>query len=127
VSEYVLDASAVLALINREPGADRVEETLPQAVISTVNLAEIVTRLAARGMPEAEIRGVLSLLGLESVPFDEESAIQSGLLYSATHSAGLSSGDRACLALARSRNAVAVTADRAWGDLDLHVQVRLVR
>jgi hypothetical protein len=48
------------------------------------------------------------------VPFDEESAIQAGLLYSATHTAGLSSGDRACLALAMSKNAVAVTTDRAW-------------
>ncbi len=127
MSDYALDASAVLALLNQEPGADLVQEVLPRAVISTVNLAEIVTRLTAKGMPEAEIRDVLSLLGMESVPFDEESAIQSGLLYAGTYTAGLSSGDRACLTLARNINAIAVSADRAWESLDIGVQVRLIR
>ncbi|MEJ2597019.1 MAG: type II toxin-antitoxin system VapC family toxin [Anaerolineales bacterium] len=127
MSDYVLDASAVLALLNQEPGADLVQDALPHAVISTVNLAEIVTRLTAKGMPEAEIRDVLSLLGVESVPFDEESAIQSGLLYAGTHTAGLSSGDRACLTLAKNLNTIAFTADRAWQGLDIGVQVRLIR
>jgi ribonuclease VapC len=127
MGDCALDASAVLALLNQEPGADLVQEALPRAVISTVNLAEIVTQLTARGMSEAEIRDVLSLLGLEYVPFDEESAIQSGLLYTVTRAAGLSSGDRACLALARNLNAIAFTADRAWQSLDIGVQVRLIR
>jgi len=113
VNEYVLDASAVLAELNQEPGADQVQEALPYAVLSTVNLAEIVTRLTIKGMPEAEVRNVLGLLGLESVPFDEESAIHSGLLYTVTQPAGLSSGDRACLTLARNLNATALSADRA--------------
>jgi ribonuclease VapC len=127
MNDCVLDASAVLALLNQEPGADLVQEMLSQAVISTVNLTEVVTRLTAKGMPETEIRDVLSLLGLTSVPFDQESAIQSGLLYTATHAAGLSSGDRACLTLARNMNAIAFTADRAWQSLDIGVQVRLIR
>jgi ribonuclease VapC len=127
MNDCVLDASAVLALLNQEPGADLVQEMLSQAVISTVNLTEVVTRLTAKGMPETEIRDVLSLLGLTSVPFDQESAIQSGLLYTATHASGLSSGDRACLTLARNMNAIAFTADRAWQSLDIGVQVRLIR
>jgi ribonuclease VapC len=127
MSEFTLDASAVLALLNQEPGVDLVQEALPRAVISTVNLSEIVTRLTAKGMPEGEIRDVLSLLGLQSVTFDEESAIQSGLLYASTHAAGLSSGDRACLTLARKMNAIAITADRAWKDLDIDVQIQLIR
>lgn len=127
MSEYALDASAMLALLNQEPGSNPVREALPRAVISTVNLSEIVTRLTAKGLPEDEIRDVLSLLGLESVPFDEESAIQSGLLYANTHNAGLSSGDRACLTLAKNLNATAITADHAWQSLDIGVRVRLIR
>lgn len=127
MSEYVLDASAVLALLNQEPGADQVQEALSSAVISTVNLAEIVTRLTIKGMPEAEIRNVLGLLGLETMPFDEESAIQGGLLYTLMQPGGLSSGDRACLTLARNLNATALTADRAWLSLDTGVQIRLIR
>jgi ribonuclease VapC len=127
MNDCVLDASAVLALLNQEPGAGLVQEVLSRAVISTVNLAEVITRLTAKDMPETDIRDVLSLLGLTSVPFDEESAIQSGLLYSATHAAGLSSGDRACLILAKNMNANAFTADRAWQSLDIGVQVRLIR
>jgi ribonuclease VapC len=107
--------------------AELVQEALPQAVISAVNLSEIVTRLAARGLPESEVREVISLLGLESISFDEESAIQSGLLYPETHQAGLSSGDRACLILARKLNAIALTADHAWVGLDIGVQVNCIR
>ena len=89
MSEFVLDASAVLALLNQETGAGLVEEVLPHSVISTVNLSKIVARLASKGMPGNEIREVFSLLGLESVPFDEESAILSGLLSTTTRPAGL--------------------------------------
>jgi ribonuclease VapC len=127
MSKYVLDASAVLALLNQEPGGELVQEALPEAVISTVNLSETVTRLAAKGMPESEIREVISLLGLESISFDEESAIQSGLLYPETHQAGLSSGDRACLVLARKFSAIALTADHAWEGLDIGVEVSCIR
>ena len=127
MSDYVLDASAVLALLNQEPGADQVQEALPRAILSTVNLAEIVTRLASKGMPAVDVRDVLSLLGLESVPFDEESAIQSGLLYTVTHASGLSSGDCACLTLAKNLNAIALTADRAWQSPNLGVEVRSIR
>ena len=127
MSERVLDASALLALLNAEKGADRVQDLLPQAVISAVNLAEVVTRLSAIGMPEAEIRNTLALLGLETIPFGEEQAYQAGLLYPPTQPLGLSLGDRACLALAKTTTATAVTADRAWGDLDIGIAINLIR
>lgn len=127
MSKYVLDASAVLAVLNNETGSDIVQKALPDAVISTVNLAEVVTRLTARNMPEGEIREVLSLLGIESVPFTEETAIRSGVLFSETKSAGLSIGDRACLALAKEMKAAAITADRKWQSLDIGTVVRLIR
>jgi ribonuclease VapC len=127
VTDYVLDASALLALLNAEPGADLVQDLLPEAILSTVNLAEVVTRLSAVGMPENDIRNTLTLLGLEVIPFDEEQAYQAGLLYAYGRNYGLSLGDRACLALARTSAAAAVTADRAWGDLDLGIEIKLIR
>ena len=127
MSKVVLDASALLALLNDETGADQVRELLPNALISTVNLAEVVTRLSLLGMPGEQIREILTLLGLNIVPLDEEQAFLAGLFAEQTHSLGLSLGDRACLALARLTGAIAVTADRVWQDLNLGVNIQLIR
>lgn len=127
MSETVLDASALLALLNAEKGADLVQGLLPEAVISTVNLAEVITRLSAVGMPENAIRDSLALLGLETAPFDEEQSFQTGLIYPLVKPFGLSLGDRACLALARTLTATAVTADRAWKDVDLGISIQIIR
>ena len=126
MSEYVLDASALLALLNAEKGADLVQSYLPEATLSAVNLAEVVARLSAIGMPEDKIRDTLALLGLEVMPFDDEQAFQAGLLFLSGQPLGLSLGDRACLALARATAAIAVTADRAWKDLDIGVGIKLI-
>ena len=72
--KYILDASALLALLNAEKGVEVVHELLPDAAISTLNLAELLTCLAAVGMPDNEIRETLALLGLETLVFDEEQA-----------------------------------------------------
>ena len=127
MAKYVLDASALLALLNAEKGAEIVQELLPQAAISTVNLAEVVTRLSAVGMPDDEIRGTLSLLGLEMMAFDEEQAFLAGFLVQQTHSLGLSLGDRACLALAEVTGGTAVTADQAWEGLEIGVEIKQIR
>ncbi|CBE67679.1 MAG: type II toxin-antitoxin system VapC family toxin [Candidatus Methylomirabilis oxygeniifera] len=127
MSKAVLDASALLALLNQEEGAERVAPFLSDAVISTVNLAEIVTRLALAGMPETAIRETLAFLPLESVPFDIGQAIEVGLLAPTTKPSGLSLGDRACLILARRLDATAVTADQAWVNIDAGVAVELIR
>ena len=127
MSEIVLDASAVLALLNAETGAGVVQEALPDSVISSVNLAEVVTRLAAVGMPEAQIQETISMLGLEILPFTAEQAYMTGYLYPQTQHDGLSLGDRACLVLAMQLAAPALTADRAWKRLDMDTKVRLIR
>ena len=127
MSDYVLDASALLALLNEEDGADLVQELLPQAVLSAVNFAEVVTRLVAVGMPEREIREALILLGLKIIPFEDEGAFESGFLYEKTKPLGLSLGDRACLGLAKTLGATALTADRTWQDLNIGVKVKLIR
>ncbi|MCZ7625701.1 MAG: VapC toxin family PIN domain ribonuclease [Candidatus Methylomirabilota bacterium] len=127
MSRAVLDASALLALLNQEVGAEKVAPFLADAAISTVNLAEVVTRLALAGMPESAIREVLNVLPLETVLFDVEQSIEVGLLAPATRPSGLSLGDRVCLVLARRLDATAVTADQAWADIDAGVSVKLIR
>ncbi len=127
VSNYVLDASALLSLLNSEDGSDLVLGFLPDSVISTVNLAEVVTRLSILSMPEGEVREALTLLGLEIIPFDEEQAFRAGLLSAYTQPLGLSLGDRACLALALTTQSTALTADRVWKDLDIGVAIKLIR
>lgn len=114
MNEPVLDASAVLALLLEEPGAEKVLSALPGALLSSVNLAELVGTLCERGMPGDEAMLAIDSLGVEVVAFDSEQARLAGELRPITRSAGLSLGDRACLALARLTNRPAMTADIAW-------------
>ncbi len=118
MSEAVLDSSAILALIFNEPGAEKVKATLPDALLSTINLAEIITKLVDRGLPADVARAAVEVIGAEIVDFDIGQAFLTGELRVATRAAGLSLGDRACLALAAKRNLPAMTADRAWGKLE---------
>ncbi|HVG10356.1 MAG TPA: type II toxin-antitoxin system VapC family toxin [Thermoanaerobaculia bacterium] len=127
MSEVVLDASAVLALLNREPGAEEVEKTIPGAAIGAVNLSEVVAKLAERGMPEEAIRLALSGIELDVTPFDGPLAYRAGLLRVSTRGLGLSFGDRACLALGRQLGMPVLTADRRWSELSVGVEVRVIR
>jgi PIN domain nuclease of toxin-antitoxin system len=125
--EYVLDASALLALLNAEQGSEIVQGLLPRAIISTVNLSEVVSRLSLASIPEGQIREILAYLGLEIVDFDEVQALHAGLLSVFTRPLGLSLGDRACLALAKTNSAIAVSADRAWKDLEIGINIQMIR
>ena len=125
--EVVIDASALLALLNDEPGADVVAEALPQGVISAVNLSEVVAKLCDAGMPEKAIHQALQPLGIEIVPFDEEQAYEAGLLRASTQDWGISLGDRACLSLAKKLGIDALTADRAWTELSIGTTIKVIR
>jgi len=127
VSSIVLDASALLAFLNQEPGTEQWTSAVGESMISAVNLSEVVAKLADAGMPEAEIREALEPLGLEVASFDAELAYQAGLLRPQTKQFGLSLGDRACLALARSGTLPVLTADRAWEALRVGVEIRIIR
>ncbi|MEO8972231.1 MAG: type II toxin-antitoxin system VapC family toxin [Ktedonobacteraceae bacterium] len=128
MQNYVLDASALLALLNQEPGSERVAGCIANgAMISTVNLSEVVAKLSDAGVPEEVIREALSVLGIVIVDFDTLLAYGSGLLRPLTRQAGLSLGDRACLALARRFELPAVTTDKAWGTFSSGVVVQLIR
>lgn len=123
----VIDASALLALLNAEQGADIVTETLLGGVISAVNLSEVIAKLCDAGMPEKAVRQAIQPLGLDIVPFDEEQSYQAGLLRTSTQDMGISLGDRACLSLAKMLGVVALTADRAWTGLSVGVTVKIIR
>lgn len=111
---YVLDASAAIALLLDEPGAERVAEVLPQSFMSAVNLSEAINVFARHGLDIAAAHAALAALELEIAPFDADLALAAALLQPATGAAGLSLGDRACLALAAKLEAIAMTSDRAW-------------
>jgi ribonuclease VapC len=124
---FVLDASALLCLLHNERGAGRVAEALPQAVISAVNLSESIAKLADLGLSAKRISAAIEALQLAVTSFDEEQAVIAGLLRPRTKHAGLSFGDRACLALGQMRQAVVLTCDNAWSGLDLGIAVEQLR
>jgi len=114
VTTRVIDASALLALLRGERGADKVERVISTSVIATVNFGEVVGYFVRHGAAESDIRRLLDPLPVARIPFDEAMAYATGLLLPATKSLGLSFGDRACLALAKHLGVPAMTADRSW-------------
>lgn len=110
----VLDASAVLALLKGEPGSEKVKDTLPDVIISAVNLAEVLTKLCDDGWPLKEADETIASLGIKSVEINGADAAVAAELRTATRKAGLSLRNRSCLALAKVRQLAAYTADTGW-------------
>ncbi|WP_210418294.1 type II toxin-antitoxin system VapC family toxin [Ruania zhangjianzhongii] len=118
----VLDASAVLAFLQGERGADQVERALPEGIIGAANWAEVLQKLRAGNADTAIARSLLLSYGvrLEAVsPADSE---QAAALWQRGN--GLSLGDRLCLALGRRLDVPVLTADRAWGESEMVIQLR---
>ena len=128
MADIVLDASAILAFLQREKGADIVEGLLADAAVSANNLAEVVAKLVDHGVPIDDIEQIIAAFDFSIIDVGKDDAIANGLLRAATREAGLSLGDRSCLALAQRLALPVLTTDRAWGRLpSLTVEVRLLR
>ena len=125
----ILDASALLAVLLDEPGSGKVRVALADSGMSEVNLSEVVGHFARNGAAESDIRSVLDPLPIERYPFEGGLTYAAGLLLPLTISAGLSFGDRACLALAQRLGVRVLTADRAWRNIAnvVAIEIELIR
>ncbi len=126
-SKIVLDASALLALINQEAGSEKVASVISTACMSSVNVAEVISKLMDKGFSAVEIRELFGALKLLIIPFDEEQGFIAGLLRADTKSLGLSLGDRTCLSLAIQQKLSVLTADRVWAGLQLGLNIQIIR
>lgn len=125
--EIVADASAVLAALKSERFDKFDPRRMVEASISAVNLCEVLTKLADDGLSEAQANAAVGVLDLRVYSFGQREASDAANLRLRTRSAGLSLGDRACLALAGELQCPVVTADRAWASLDIGVKIVLIR
>jgi len=123
----IADASAILALLKQEPFGKLDPQRLFGAMISAVNLSEVLERLCSGGLTESEAEEAVAELSLRVADFDEPQARLAAYLRPRTRRAGLSLGDRACLALGLHLGSPVITADRAWASLDTGVEVVLIR
>ena len=126
MTSYVLDSSAILATVNVEPGYERVDSILSNSSVSTVNAAEVLSKLVERGIAPNDALEDLVRLGLKIKDFDISQAARAAELRPMTKKLGLSLGDRACIALAIQENAIAVTADKTWSKLDV-CKIEIIR
>jgi len=128
MNRIVLDASVLLAVLNREPGADKLTpQLLSIATSSTVNLAEVQSKLVDRGLsPEEAWEATLSPIR-EATAFTAEHAVTAGSLIAQYRALGLSLGDRACLALGLALRAPVYTADKSWKNLKLGIRIHIIR
>jgi ribonuclease VapC len=123
----VLDSSAVLALLQKEVGGARVGTVVNGALLSTVNLSEIYSKLLQKGLPASLTWNRILGLQCDVCTFTAEQGRVAAELILATRPYGLSLGDRACLALGMERKAKVYTADRTWKNLPLGIEIEVIR
>lgn len=128
MNEVVLDASAILAIVFDEPGKERLTaEILDVSVVSTVNLAEVQTKLIKKGFESEEAWWAAVHLVVAVKPFTPDHARIAGDLIAKTEKYGLSLGDRSCLALAIALNAPVYTTEQLWRNLKVGVPIHVIR
>jgi PIN domain nuclease of toxin-antitoxin system len=127
VTEAVLDASALLAFLRNEPGADKVAAVLTGACMSAVNLAETLGKMVEYGKPLEAMAYQVERLQIPIIPFDDDQARLAASLWISTRAVGLSLGDRACLALALKTALPTLTTEREWEKANVGVRVIRIR
>ena len=127
MTAYVMDSSVAIAILKQEEGYQVARPLLPKALISAVNLTEVVQHIARSGHILERIHRIIQKFPFTVIPYSQETAELAGALLSTTQSKGLSLGDRACLALGITQNLPVLTADKAWAEIELPIEVRLIR
>jgi PIN domain nuclease of toxin-antitoxin system len=127
MSSVVLDASALLAFLRREPGGERIAAVLERAVISAVNVSEVVSKALEYGATLEAVAAALSQLPIRTTPFDTEDAYRAASLRPLTKVKGLSLGDRSCLALGMRLGVPVLTAEGSWREFQGIVAVEVIR
>lgn len=127
MNKVILDASALLALLQHEPGHEEVSKYLAYSLMSTVNVSEVAAILNNVGIPESELKNMISSLIAEIIPFDKEQAFLAAEIKKETKIYGLSLGDRACLALGKINNLPILSADKVWAKLDMGIKIHIIR
>ena len=127
MASFVLDASAILAMLRSEPGSEQVTEVVADALVLVVNEAEVIGKLIQRGQTPDEALEVVRSLPYRLIDLDRDLGRQAGAWWGVTKAQGLSIADRCCLALAEREKLPALTTDAAWAKTTLDVDVRLIR
>jgi PIN domain nuclease of toxin-antitoxin system len=128
MASVVFDASAILALLRDEAGADVVAGHVGDGIISAVNFQEAIKELLRRGIPITGALDMLAALHLDVRPHGQQEAITAAGLYLATKQYGSGLGDRTCMALAIAEGLPAITADQAWDKVEVAgLEVQLIR
>lgn len=126
MTKAVLDSSTILAVLNKETGWEKAEQFFFDGIVSSINVAEVLTKIIERGATREDAIETLNLLHLTVIDFNSEQAAKVAELRPLTKHLGLSLGDRCCLALAILQNATAVTADKEWRKLSF-CQIEVIR
>jgi ribonuclease VapC len=127
MSKYILDSSALLALINYEPGWENISKIVDNSSINTINLSEVIHKLYDLSLSELNINKIFQTLNFKIIKFDREMAFEAGKLKNQTKQFGLSLGDCACIATAIINKFDILTADKIWLKLDLPIKVISIR
>jgi PIN domain nuclease of toxin-antitoxin system len=127
MAEAVLDASAILALVRKESGGDSVEQIISRSIVSTVNVSEAIAKLVQKGVGPEIAEEIVFGLPFETADFDRSMAAAAGKMWLRGSKAGLSFGDRACLALAEASGLPAMTADQQWKRFASVVEILYIR
>ena len=127
MTSHVLDTSVVMAIVLGEPGQETAARVAPGSALSSVNLAEIITKCIEKSVPPEIAERYIGESSIEAVSFDSDHATLAGELFKRARKGVLSLGDRACIATAIMFGATAVTADRVWAELELPCKVELIR
>lgn len=119
----VIDASALLAYLFDEPGAEVVQRALLDgAACSAVNYSEVAQKVSAAALDWGTVRAVLDAMTLQVAEATSDDAVAAADLWHPGST--LSLADRFCLVTAARLGVPALTADRAWGESDAVRQIR---